>query len=654
MERHGHLVHMGPAQIDRADRWFQRYGDPAVLFGRMIPLVRAFVSLPAGVAKMPLLRFTVLTIIGSIPWVLALALAGHALGSEWTSVRKGFEYVDYAIVALVVVGIGYWIVRRRRAGQAAAVEAAGAGPRSHVASGVGTRRRWLRDLPEPPRPRSCRCATHCCSASCRAPPRCCRSPPRRTSRCCRASRAGPARRPGYSPELRNSLEVALHAGTVAALALALRGELGQALRELDGRALASMALALAPPAFVGYLMEQRLERRPSGPRALAAGLAVGASRWPGPTRARRPAALADFAPRDGLALGLAQALALLPGVSRNGATLTAARARGFAREDAQALSWRVGLPVIAGAAGLKASPPRPARRPAGRGSRARSGRGCRIPIDARLRAADRPRQACAGAVAVRALPRGAGAGRGGVFGLGLASRGEADQHRSRARRHATINTKSSYDPSMAMTSARRDPVSQEHRRSRAVLGAGLTLVLIVVLLAVAVLAFSGVTLASDSTALARVSVQPLGGTVERVRAYGPHGRRVPLAIEDGRLTPLRRLSPGEQVTVDVEVRRPGWLSWALGSERNEQLTLRAPAAQVTERWMTVPSGSEVRVSFDRPVSRGVLRKRHGWRDPPHAEQRPRARSRSGRRLRRGRSRLLPRRAPGRGSGRPRR
>ena len=153
-----------------------------------------------------------------------------------------------------------------------------------------------------------------------------------------------------------------------------------------------------------------------------------------------------------------------------------------------------------------------------------------------------------------------------------------------------------------MTSARRDPVSQEHRRSRALLGAGMTLVLIVVLLVVAVLAFSGVTLASDSTALARVSVQPLGGTIARVRAYGPDGRRVPLAIEDGRLTPLRRLTPGEQVTVDVEVRRPGWLGWALGSERNEQLTLRAPAAQVTERWMTVPSGSAVRVSFDQPVS----------------------------------------------------
>ncbi len=130
----------------------------------------------------------------------------------------------------------------------------------------------------------------------------------------------------------------------------------------------------------------------------------------------------------------------------------------------------------------------------------------------------------------------------------------------------------------------------------------MTLVLIVVVLAVAVLAFSGVTLASDSTALARVSVQPLGGTIEHVRAYGPDGQKVPLAIDGGRLTPLKRLTPGEQVTVDVEVRRPGWLSWALGSERNERLTLRAPTAQVTERWMTVPSGSEVRVSFDQPVS----------------------------------------------------
>ncbi len=153
-----------------------------------------------------------------------------------------------------------------------------------------------------------------------------------------------------------------------------------------------------------------------------------------------------------------------------------------------------------------------------------------------------------------------------------------------------------------MASAHRDSVSYEHRLKRALLGATITVAVIVVLLVVAVLALSGVTLASDPTALARVTVQPLGGTIERVRAYAPNGRQVPLSVDGGRLIPRRRLTPGEHVTVDVEVRRPGWLGWALGSERNEQLTRRAPVAHVTERWMTVPSGSEVRVSFSQPVS----------------------------------------------------
>jgi membrane protein DedA with SNARE-associated domain len=116
MERHGAKLHMGPAQIDRADRFFQRYGEPTVLFGRMVPLVRAFVSLPAGIARMPVGRFTVFSLIGTIPWVAALAFAGHALGGDWTSVRKAFEYVDYAIVALIVVGVVYAIIRRRSRG----------------------------------------------------------------------------------------------------------------------------------------------------------------------------------------------------------------------------------------------------------------------------------------------------------------------------------------------------------------------------------------------------------------------------------------------------------------------------------------------------------------------------------------------------------
>jgi membrane protein DedA with SNARE-associated domain len=114
-----------PAQIERADRWFQRYGDSTVLFGRLVPLVRAFVSLPAGIAKMPFARFTLLTLIGSVPWVVALAFAGHALGGDWTSVRKGFEYVDYAILALIVIGIVYAIVRRRRGRNEPATDAAG-------------------------------------------------------------------------------------------------------------------------------------------------------------------------------------------------------------------------------------------------------------------------------------------------------------------------------------------------------------------------------------------------------------------------------------------------------------------------------------------------------------------------------------------------
>jgi len=105
LERHGAKVHMGPAQIERADRLFQRHGEAIVLFGRVVPLIRAFVSLPAGVSKMPLGRFTVFSLIGTVPWVLGLALAGHALGGDWKSVRKGFEYVDYAIVVLVVIGI---------------------------------------------------------------------------------------------------------------------------------------------------------------------------------------------------------------------------------------------------------------------------------------------------------------------------------------------------------------------------------------------------------------------------------------------------------------------------------------------------------------------------------------------------------------------
>ncbi|HEY4809841.1 MAG TPA: L,D-transpeptidase [Solirubrobacteraceae bacterium] len=155
---------------------------------------------------------------------------------------------------------------------------------------------------------------------------------------------------------------------------------------------------------------------------------------------------------------------------------------------------------------------------------------------------------------------------------------------------------------MAWVSARREAMSVRSGWRRALLGLAAAVVVVVVAVAVAALLWSGVTLASDPTALARVSVQPLGGTIEHVQAFGPGGKSLPLAISAGRLTPLKRLSPGEQVSIDVDVRRPGWLGWALGAQQSEHLTLRAPVAQVTEHWMTVPDHSPVRVSFDQAVS----------------------------------------------------
>ena len=116
VERHGHWLHIAPRHLAWADRWFARYGDAAIFFSRMLPIIRTFISLPAGVAKMPFVRFTVLTLAGCVPWVFALAVAGEAVGDEWKSVRKGFDYVDYAVVALVAIALFYALIRRRRGG----------------------------------------------------------------------------------------------------------------------------------------------------------------------------------------------------------------------------------------------------------------------------------------------------------------------------------------------------------------------------------------------------------------------------------------------------------------------------------------------------------------------------------------------------------
>ena len=159
-------------------------------------------------------------------------------------------------------------------------------------------------------------------------------------------------------ERRKSFEVALHAGAGVALAIHMRKELLRDAARLDRRRAAVIALSLAPPALAGYTLGRPIERWLGGPRSIAAGLAAGAvamaladSRAGGRVDAGRGFEEANA--RDGLALGLAQASALIPGVSRNGATLSAARARGFGRGAAQALSWHAGLPVIFGASVLK-------------------------------------------------------------------------------------------------------------------------------------------------------------------------------------------------------------------------------------------------------------------------------------------------------------
>jgi hypothetical protein len=118
----------------------------------------------------------------------------------------------------------------------------------------------------------------------------------------------------------------------------------------------------------------------------------------------------------------------------------------------------------------------------------------------------------------------------------------------------------------------------------------------------AALLWSGATLASDAVALARIEVQPLGGTLESAHASGPDGRAIPLTLDHGRLTPRDKLAPGEQVSVEVVIRRPGWLGWLIGTERRERLSVRAPVAQLHSRWLTVPAGQPVRVAFDEPVT----------------------------------------------------
>jgi membrane protein DedA with SNARE-associated domain len=119
VERRGRWLHLGTENLERAEHWFSRYGDAAVFLGRGTPVVRSFVSIPAGVARMPLLRFTVLTALGCVPWCFGIAGAGWALGSSYERFHHDFRYVDVSVIALLVLAAVAWYVRRKRSSRLA-------------------------------------------------------------------------------------------------------------------------------------------------------------------------------------------------------------------------------------------------------------------------------------------------------------------------------------------------------------------------------------------------------------------------------------------------------------------------------------------------------------------------------------------------------
>ncbi len=155
------------------------------------------------------------------------------------------------------------------------------------------------------------------------------------------------------PELRKAFEVALHAGTAAALLITLRSEVSDAVHGMSLRLAELVVLSFVPPAIVGYTLERPIERHLGTPATIALGLVAGSIAMARADRAPQTRTSHDAGAIDALWLGIAQACALLPGVSRNGATLAAARRRRFTREDANKLSRHVALPVIAGATLLK-------------------------------------------------------------------------------------------------------------------------------------------------------------------------------------------------------------------------------------------------------------------------------------------------------------
>ena len=119
LERHGSWFHLSPARLDRAEAWFARWGPLGVLIGRVTPVVRSFVSIAAGILEMPLGVYTVLTLVGSAIWAFAFAGAGYGLGKSYGGFDHGFHYVEYAVVAGILILLAFLVYRRVAAAKVA-------------------------------------------------------------------------------------------------------------------------------------------------------------------------------------------------------------------------------------------------------------------------------------------------------------------------------------------------------------------------------------------------------------------------------------------------------------------------------------------------------------------------------------------------------
>jgi membrane protein DedA with SNARE-associated domain len=122
LDRYGRYVHIKPADLDRADAWFARYGDWAVFFGRLVPLVRALINYPAGVARMPIGRFLLFSALGSLPWNAALLLGGLLLGENYRRLYDTVKPYEYLIYVIVLIGFAYIVYRWLSRGSAAEAE----------------------------------------------------------------------------------------------------------------------------------------------------------------------------------------------------------------------------------------------------------------------------------------------------------------------------------------------------------------------------------------------------------------------------------------------------------------------------------------------------------------------------------------------------